>query len=96
MVGAVLTAAAKQDLVEIYQYSWAKWGVEQADKYLAAIDDAIVQVLHYPHLGSSRDEVLSGNRVVFVGRHAIYYRYIAEIVHIDRVLHQSMDPHQRF
>lgn len=83
---------AESDLIDIWQYSFEEWGQTQADKYLDELDENIQLLAKQPELGSSRDYVKEGYRVLFVNRHAVYYTATPSIIHIVRVLHVRMDP----
>jgi toxin ParE1/3/4 len=83
---------AESDLVGIWQYSCEQWDMAQADEYLDELDIAIHLLADNPTLGVNRDFVRKGYRVLFVNRHAIYYRGTAAEIHIVRVLHEQMDP----
>lgn len=78
--------------MDIWQYAFERWGVEQADVYLDAIDRGIRQLVDHPEVGAKRDEVRHGYRVLFIGHHAIYYVVTPAVVRIVRVLHGRMDP----
>jgi toxin ParE1/3/4 len=83
---------AESDLIGIWQYSFEEWGAEQADKYLDELDTNIRLLAGNPELGSKRDYVREGYRVLFINRHAIYYTVTASAIHVIRVLHVQMDP----
>jgi toxin ParE1/3/4 len=83
---------AESDLIDIWQYSFEEWGAAQADQYLDELDQAIRKLAEKPELGSNRDYVKEGYRVLFINRHAVYYTATPAIVHIVRVLHVRMDP----
>lgn len=83
---------AESDLIDIWQYSFEEWGAAQADKYLDELDQTIQMLAEKPELGSSRDYVKEGYRVLFINRHAVYYTTTPSIVHVVRVLHVRMDP----
>ena len=82
---------AEADLDDIWNYTERKWGEEQADKYLAGLNAAI---------GSDRPRKLRARPIDFVAaglwrmryvRHYLYFRYTDEDIHVERVLHDSMD-----
>jgi toxin ParE1/3/4 len=83
---------AERDLIGIWRYSFEEWGEIQADKYLDQLDSGIRKLAHNPELGTRRDYVHDGYRVLFIGSHADYYTATSDTVHIIRVVHGSMDP----
>lgn len=85
-------ALAESDLIDIWQYGFAEWGAQQADKYLDELDTCIKSLAEHPEMGSNRDYVRAGYRVLFANRHVVYYTVTPSAVHIVRVLHARMDP----
>lgn len=85
-------ALAESDLVDIWHYSFEEWGEIQADKYLDQLDRGIRKLADNPELGTRRDYVRDGYRVLCIGSHAAYYAVTPDTVHIIRVLHGRMDP----
>ena len=47
---------AKQDLASIEEYTRENWGSNQADLYLAQIENKILDLLETPYLGTARPE----------------------------------------
>jgi toxin ParE1/3/4 len=89
---ARLGALAEQDLIDIWQYTEERWGPEQADAYLDAIEHGFQRLVYHPEAGTNRDNVREGYRVLFIQQHAVYYRVTPTGVHVVRVLHGRMDP----
>lgn len=85
-------AQAENDLLDVWEYSYREWGLEQADKYLDELDQHIQALAKNPELGSKRDYIREGYRVLFVNRHAVYHIVSHTTIHIIRVLHGQMDP----
>ncbi len=88
-------ALAESDLTGIWEYTFGKWGEAKADKYLDELEAGIALLARDAELGSSRDRIRKGYRVLFVNRHAVYYTVTPEAIQIVRVLHGQMDPEQR-
>ena len=82
---------AKDDLKEIWRYTYENWGVQQADHYLYELDAAMQKLLVSPDLGRPRDALRAGYRSVHIGRHTVFYRVEGRSLEIVRVLHDSMD-----
>ncbi len=84
---------AKNDLKEIYLYSYNKWGDGKAVEYLMQIDAGLQELISYPQLGNSRDSIRKGYRSIQINHHVIYYRAEEENdINIIRVLHERMLP----
>jgi len=58
MLEIVKRPRARQDLIDIWLYSFKKWGETQADKYLAELDAGIAQLRENPRFGKPRDNLL--------------------------------------
>jgi toxin ParE1/3/4 len=86
-----ISPLAERDLIGIWQYTFGQWGEAQADHYLAELDEGIQRLTNNPELGASRADVRAGYRVLFIKRHAIYYKVASTVIHIIRVLHVRMD-----
>jgi toxin ParE1/3/4 len=82
---------ADKDLVDIFQYSADRYGIEQAVKYLKGIEALFTNICVHPHLGRQRDEVKLGLRSHAYFSHTIFYRISDERIIIVRVLHASRD-----
>jgi toxin ParE1/3/4 len=87
-----IQASARNDLIGIWRYSARQWDEQQADQYLDQLDKAIQNLAENPDLGVKRDYIREGYRVLFAGRHAIYYTAMKGAIRIVRVLHAQMDP----
>lgn len=87
-----LSADAQRSLDEIYYESFALFGAEQARRYLFELDDAMMQLTHFPSLGQRCDHLREGLRRRYVGSHTVYYRIIAPDILVVDILHQSMQP----
>jgi toxin ParE1/3/4 len=85
-------ARADNDLLDIWEYTFEECGADQADKYLDELDQHIRLLAKNPDLGSRRDHIREGYRVLFANRHAVYYIVSPSAVHIIPVLHSQMDP----
>jgi toxin ParE1/3/4 len=91
----VLSAAARVDLEQIWDYTCARWDGNQAEKYLREIQRAIDRIADNPMIGRACDEVRSGYRKHAVGSHTLYYRIAsADLIDVVRILHQRMDVDQ--
>jgi toxin ParE1/3/4 len=86
-----LSRLAYSDLDSIYASTLAKWGQEQADRYVNALWDAFDKIAAEPKHWRQRDQLHPGCRICFVGRHAILYRMHEGRIEIARILHDAMD-----
>jgi len=83
---------ARQDLKDIWRYSFEEWGEAQANKFLSELDAGITQLGENPRLGKPRDDLRPGYRSLRVGEHMVYYVLTPSAIRIVRVLHARMDP----
>ena len=89
-----LSHEADNDLQEIYDYTAAKFGTDQAIKYLVGLDELFLALCLHPHSGRMRNEIRKGVRSSSYVSHIVFYRVIEKHVRIVRVLHASRDVHQ--
>jgi toxin ParE1/3/4 len=86
------SAAAENDLVDIWVYTLQQWGIEQADK---CIDDLAVTfrlLAANPLIGTERHQFVPPVRFHHHGRHVIVYTVESDRIFIIRVLHDRADP----
>ncbi|MDR6851572.1 toxin ParE1/3/4 [Sphingomonas sp. BE123] len=86
-----LLPGAIADLDSIYAYSVEKWGSEQAEIYLRALNARIQGLRRFPALGTAQEALHPGLRRIGEGSHSIYYLIRDDAVLIVRVLHDRMD-----
>jgi toxin ParE1/3/4 len=89
--GYKLTPRARADIEQIWDYTLSRWGVDQADKYLRQIAEAMALVGGDPARGRACDEVRAGYRKYAAGAHVLFYRPTQNGVTVVRILHQRMD-----
>lgn len=87
----MLSGAARQDLVQIWQYGAREWGEDQAQAYAAVIDTVITGLSAFPEAGSPRRYKGRIYRQRRTGSHAILYWISGSEIRIARVLHVRMD-----
>ncbi len=92
MIEIVKSPLAEDDLLDIWQYSYNKWGVNKAGEYLLQLDAGMQGLANNPMLGKSREAVRRAYRSIQINRHVIYYKYHGDIIDIVRVLHERMIP----
>jgi toxin ParE1/3/4 len=86
-----LTNAAESDLAEIWAYIASEASEIIATQFLSAIEQAFQPLLRAPLMGSQREHLGAGLRVIFHSPYAIYYLSTATEVVIVRVLHGARD-----
>ena len=86
-----LTPRAQADLEDIWNYTVAHWGADQAENYLRQLAVAMTYVAADPERGRACDDVRAGYRKHAVGAHVLFYRKALKGVDIVRILHQRMD-----
>jgi toxin ParE1/3/4 len=94
MSGWKLSQRARGDLGEIWRYSYARWGLEQADRYVSEIYKAFGKLAAKPSLGRPVARMPKEIRKYRCGSHLVFHRKRRKEVYIVRVLHESMD-HKR-
>ena len=90
MARFVLTAEARKDLDEIWQYLAAENEII-ADQVIAKIIQRFPKLAKFPDMGRERTELAAGMRSLTVGRYIIFYRPGKLGVAIVRILHGSRD-----
>jgi toxin ParE1/3/4 len=88
----LLSPAAQIDLEQIWDYTYHRWDIEQADEYLRELQRAIELAAVNPRVGRACDEIRPGYRKLAAGSHTLYYRVTPDgVIDVVRVLHQRMD-----
>lgn len=90
-----VTPKAESDLIGIWVYACEQWGVDQADEYLDQLEAGMQQLMAHPLLGVDYAFVLPRYRRLQVEHHAVFCRLREPEVLVVRVLHGSMDAHER-
>ena len=91
MSRVTLTPMAKADLADIWDFTFARWGMGQAEKYVRDLWAAIEKQV--THLANSIDigDVRPGYRKVNAGSHVIFFKMTPGGIDVVRILHQKMD-----
>ncbi|MDR5804945.1 type II toxin-antitoxin system RelE/ParE family toxin [Caballeronia sp. LZ001] len=87
----VLSPAAERDLDEIWDYTVARWGEVQAERYILSIESTIVALADGSQPSLSAADVREGYRKALVGMHVVFFRESSALIDIVRILHQQMD-----
>ncbi len=91
----VLSPRARSDLDEIWDYTAERWGLDQAERYIRAIQSAVESLAKDPTLGRGCDDIRPGYRKYPVGSHILFYRLTDEGLDVVRILHRRMDVERR-
>ena len=96
MATYIISPDAKNDLINIYQYSLAHWGSSRANTYLEKMRGQFNQLALHPLSGKVRLDIGDNLRSIPVANHVIFYRINSQsLVEIISVLHSSMDVESR-
>ncbi len=90
-----LTPEAIQDIAGIQRYTDTKWSIEQSDKYLSGMTEAMTMLGEHPKAGTIKPEIV-GKRKLYsfrYERHFIYYKISTGFIVITAVISISM--HQK-
>ncbi|WP_313677085.1 type II toxin-antitoxin system RelE/ParE family toxin [Mycolicibacterium sp.] len=89
----LLSPEAQADLEQIWDYTDDRWGVAQADHYLRELQLVIELAAANPGIGRACEEIRPGYRKLAAGSHVLFYRMTADdVIDVQRVLHERMDP----
>ncbi|MGO4709208.1 type II toxin-antitoxin system RelE/ParE family toxin [Chryseobacterium sp. 2TAF14] len=92
----ILSEFADQDLEDIFNFTFNKFGFDQAEKYLLEIEDIFQNLITNPELGKARNEIKQGLYSFPKDNHVIFYRVLDDHIRIVRILHGSRDVPQYF
>ncbi len=90
----VISPAARDDLLEIYQFGVRNWGHVQSSQYLEKLKDQLWLLTEQPEIGIERPELSLDMRSFPVGSHTVFYRLQSIEVEIVRLLHGRQDPNR--
>jgi toxin ParE1/3/4 len=83
----LLTIDAEEDIVRIYEYGFALFGMIQADKYYDLLFECFDQITSNPYLFPTADHIKIGYRYCVCGVDTIYYKILnQEIVEIITII----------
>lgn len=86
------TPAASKDLSSIWDYSAERWGLDQAERYVLALEASCEALAQGRLRGRAADEFRNGYLRFKSGSHYIFYRQRGNGgIDIIRVLHERMD-----
>ncbi len=80
---------ARHELIDIYDFTEAKFGRYQAEAYLAGLDRTFGLIAEFSGIGVAVDEVAPGHRRFRFQSHHIFYTSDAEQVVVRTIVHTS-------
>lgn len=86
MANYKLSNEAKEDLIRIYKYGFAKFGVKQADAYFEAFFKNFELIADRPFAFESVDYIKPGYRRCVSGVDTIYFKVNGGIVEIMAII----------
>jgi toxin ParE1/3/4 len=92
MRGFLLSPAARADLDEIWDYTAARWSLDQAERYIREIISACQALADERAQGRAIPDIRAGYYKLAIQSHVLFYRITdTGIIDIIRILHQRMD-----
>ncbi|MCD6476353.1 MAG: type II toxin-antitoxin system RelE/ParE family toxin [Anaerolineaceae bacterium] len=92
----ILSPKAKSDLSDAWDYTFAEWGIEQAEKYVRELWTAMPAQTRDLSTATDISDVRKGYRKVRSGSHVIFFRLTDDGMDIVRILHQKKDFERHF
>ena len=74
LIHYTLSAAADEDLQDIFDFTAQTFGTDQAAKYLLEIEGLFFQLCALPKLGRPRNEIKKDLRSISYESHIVFYR----------------------
>ena len=87
-----ISKKAIEDLEKIWDYTFEKWSIEQADRYYELIISEIEFISINFMTGKSMEHIKPGYRTSIIKSHLVFYRMSNDnVIEIIRILHQRMN-----
>lgn len=86
-----LSEEAYEDLVNIQNYTYSKYGENQWQEYGIDLDKGIAHILEHPFSGHTRKDVPNGYQASTVREHVMIYRVEDKTIYLVRILHGKMN-----
>jgi len=83
------TPRARDDIFSIRVYTELEWGIEETQRYIAALSKRFDELMQYPEIGVQNEQLGRAIRTLAAERHVIIYRIDHDAVVILAVRHQS-------
>jgi toxin ParE1/3/4 len=92
MAKVILRQKAIDDLNEIWDYTFEKWSIKQADMYYATIKLTCNGIGQNTNVGKEYDGISRKLLGLKSGKHIIFYQSLSEDrIEVIRILHERMD-----
>ncbi|EDM72949.1 plasmid stabilization system [Roseobacter sp. AzwK-3b] len=86
-----LSPKARNDLEDIWLFSFSEWGLAQADAYVASLRSVIKGLQDGQTVSRRADGAKPGYHLAVAARHLVVFRQTPDKIIVIRVLHQRMD-----
>jgi toxin ParE1/3/4 len=86
----IIRPEAKQDIKNIWHYTFETWGEKQADVYTAELGLVIDSIVDNPEIGFTIDHVKDGYRIYRFKHHFIIYTLLLIEIDIIRIIGENM------
>jgi toxin ParE1/3/4 len=86
-----LSLEASDDLDAILQFTLEQWGELQMEKYASFLQEAMLLLANFPHVGRKKDYLRPNCMCYQVGSHQIYYETTNTLLQIARIVHIRVD-----
>lgn len=87
-----LSPAARQDFLEIGDYTRDRWSEDQAERYLKQLLEVMAEIGRHPFSGGDMGSLRPGYRRRRSGSHLIFYAVLQDgMVEVVRILHERSD-----
>ena len=89
-----ISSKAQSDLINIWEFTFDNWSIDQADRYYKLLIDKIKEICQKPDLGRRYDNIRKYYWGVNVKSHIIFYKINDAgegTIEVIRILHQRMD-----
>ena len=87
----IFSELALQDLASIKEHTRQNWGDQQAEIYIALLEQSFLNIQENPEVGAERPEVIENCRYLPEQSHLIFYRIEDDTAVILGIPHSSMD-----
>lgn len=86
-----ITPRAKEDLLNIGQYTLTRWGKDQRNRYLKQLEKRFEWLINNALMGKHRADIQEGFYVFPHEEHQVFYLIHAEGIDIIGIPHKQMD-----
>ncbi len=90
IINILIQPQAKEDIKNIWLYTFKTWGVKQADLYTKDLGVTIDLLSVNPKIGFTIEHVKEGYRLYRFRHHFIVYLFVSNSIVITRVLNKNM------